>query len=174
VAPRREFLVPVTNLAQRGPKHVERRGPIPGLAVSASRVPDRAEVVVEAELEPVHGGIMVTATVEAPWEGECRRCLGRAEGALAVEVRELYERHSSGEETYPFDGDQLDLEPLARDAVLLELPQAPLCFEGCLGLCPSCGADLNRSPCQCPPPSDPRWATLDSLRSQPGAGPADR
>jgi uncharacterized protein len=168
----RPFLVSVTNLAQHGRKEVVRSGPIAGLEVTGSRVPPGAEVQVAATLEAVHGGIMVSAVVDAPWAGECRRCLGPAEGSLRVEVRELYERHSSGEETYPFDGDQLDLEPLARDAVLLELPQAPLCTEDCLGLCPRCGVDLNRSPCNCPPETDPRWAALDSLR-QPLEGGAD-
>ena len=47
------------------------------------------------------------------------------------------------EEAYPLAGDELDLEPLARDAVLLELPLAPLCAEDCPGLCPTCGANRN-------------------------------
>ena len=53
------------------------------------------------------------------------------------------------EEAYPLTGDELDLEPLARDAVLLELPLAPLCSEDCRGLCPQCGANWNTEPCDC-------------------------
>ena len=74
------------------------------------------------------------------------------------------------EEAYPLRGDELDLEPLARDAVILELPLAPLCSEGCLGLCPTCGANRNTEPCACAPPSDPRWSALDALR-EPDARP---
>ena len=51
------------------------------------------------------------------------------------------------EDTYPLEGDQLDLRPLVRDALLLELPLAPLCREDCRGLCAECGADLNLGPC---------------------------
>ena len=36
-------------------------------------------------------------------------------------------------ETYPLDGDQIDLEPMVRDAVLLELPLGPLCGDDCAG-----------------------------------------
>ena len=36
-------------------------------------------------------------------------------------------------ETYPLDGDRLDLEPMVRDAVLLALPLAPLCDGGLPG-----------------------------------------
>ena len=161
------FLVNVATLRREGPRHEHREGPLDGLGVTGSHVPAGADVAVDAVLEPVTGGVMVHATVTAPWEGECRRCLGSAAGRVDAEVRELYEPHSAGEDTYSLSGDELDLEPLARDAVLLELPQTPLCSEGCRGLCPTCGADLNRVSCGCPPAGgDPRWAALDSLHDQ--------
>lgn len=169
---RSPFLVGVANLADTGPRREHRSGPIGGLAVSASAVPAGAEVEVDALLEPVSGGVMVTATVIAPWRGECRRCLREASGTLRAWERELYEVGSDGEESYPLNGDQLDLEPLARDAVLLELPLAPLCSEECQGLCPRCGAVRNEGPCGCPEaPADPRWAVLDVLRLASPEGP---
>ncbi len=65
--------------------------------------------------------------------------------------------------TKPFN--PVDLAPLVRDAVLLGLPPAPLCEEGCLGLCPVCGANRNEARCSCDAsPPDPRWAALDALR----------
>ncbi|HZT68072.1 MAG TPA: DUF177 domain-containing protein [Acidimicrobiales bacterium] len=162
---RTDFRVGIASLARQGSRREHRRGQIAGLAVSGSRVRPGSEIDVNVLLEPVTHGVMVSGRVDAQWEGECRRCLGQATGALHAEVRELYEEHSSGDETYPLAGDELDLEPLARDAVLLELPQAPLCREECRGLCPTCGADLNEVRCECPPAGgDPRWAALDSLR----------
>lgn len=161
----RSLVVGVANLARTGPRRERRSAVLDGLAVSASRVPKGAEVDLDVLLEPVHGGVLVSGTVETRWEGECRRCLAGASGTIHAEVRELYEERSDGEDTYRLTGDQLDLEPLTRDAVLLELPQAPLCREGCPGLCPSCGADLNQGSCGCPPGDrDPRWAGLDQLR----------
>jgi uncharacterized protein len=59
------------------------------------------------------------------------------------------------------------LRPLVRDALLLELPLAPLCRPDCRGLCARCGADLNAGPCSCVADRDPRWGALDALR---GAG----
>ena len=146
-------------------QRVARRGPLPGLAVTSSRVPDDAEVDVDVALEAVHGGVMARGTVTAPWVGECRRCLGPASGTITTEVCELFQEDSDPETTYPLRGDQLDLEPLARDAVLLELPPVPLCGDDCRGLCPSCGADRNVDPCDCEPPRDDRWAALDALRT---------
>ena len=163
------FAVNVVQLRRHpGSRRTEQRsGPIPDLQVSGSAVPSGARVDIDAVLEAVHGGVVVSADVSAPWEGECRRCLRPVAGEVQTHVRELYEEHSDGEETYPLRGDQLDLAPLARDAVLLELPLAPLCIEDCLGLCPECGANRNEGDCgHVIRNIDPRWAALDALRTE--------
>jgi len=149
-----------------GARRAERReGVIGGLSVSGSAVPEAALVAVDVLIELVPGAALARGTVVAPWVGECRRCLGEAGGHLSCEVWELFEEQHDPEQTYPLHGDQLDLEPMARDAVLLELPLAPLCKEGCRGLCPVCGADRNIGDCDCDAvTSDPRWAALDVLR----------
>ena len=61
--------------------------------------------------------------------------------------------------------DAVDLAPMAHEAILSELPLAPLCRDDCLGLCSFCGNDRNTEPCRCVAPRDPRWASLDVLRS---------
>jgi uncharacterized protein len=139
-------------------------------------VPSGSDVVADVVLEASDGGIVASGTVSARWVGECRRCLCEVGGDLVVDVQELYQdRPARGhdradaaelaEETYPLTDETLDLLPLARDAILLHLPQAPLCRPDCAGLCPTCGADRNDGPCGCPPPDgDPRWAALDALR----------
>ena len=55
---------------------------------------------------------------------------------------------------------------MVRDAVLLELPLAPLCDEDCAGLCPTCGVEPQRGrPATASPRcDDPRWAALDDLK----------
>jgi len=144
--------------------HEVRSGPIDDLACSGSEVPAGAELRADVTLESIAGGIAVTGVVVAPWTGACRRCLVTASGTLTIPVRELYMHDGDGEETYPLTDDEVDLEDLVHDAVLLELPAAPLCEEGCLGLCPMCGVNRNEQRCQCEMPRDPRWAALDVLR----------
>ncbi|MDQ3574269.1 MAG: DUF177 domain-containing protein [Actinomycetota bacterium] len=146
-------------------RHAHRQGPLPGLAVSGSSLPSGAQVEVDVVLEAVPGAVVARGEVLAPWQGECRRCLRTVSGQLRSEVLEVFEHRHDPEQTYPLVGDQLDLGPLARDAVLLELPQAPLCHQGCLGLCAVCGADLNEAACGCGVETgDARWAALDVLR----------
>jgi uncharacterized protein len=40
-----------------------------------------------------------------------------------------------------------DLETPIRDAVLLAVPVGPTCKPDCLGLCATCGGDLNTGAC---------------------------
>jgi uncharacterized protein len=141
-------------------------GPIEELEVTSSRVAAGEPVVLDGVIESVHGGLLVTATVSAPYVGECRRCLGIARGTLAAHVVELITDEPDPDTGYVVDGDTLDLLTVAHDACILELPLAPLCREGCAGLCPECGANLNLEKCSCTLPVDPRWAGLAQLNEK--------
>ncbi|HEV3131023.1 MAG TPA: DUF177 domain-containing protein [Acidimicrobiales bacterium] len=165
--PARPFVVQVAGLRKVAgtTRHEARRGVIDGLGVVGVVVPEGSPVVADVELSSYPGGISAVGTFSAPWVGECRRCGGPVSGTVTAAVRDRYAPDGSGDEdAYPLNGGELDLEPLARDAVLLELPLAPLCSEDCLGLCPRCGTNWNESTCGCDPHSDPRWSVLDSLR----------
>jgi uncharacterized protein len=164
------FKVPVGDLLRHPGerRRIDVGGPIAAATIGATVA---AEAGAELLLESLDGGsLAATGSVRAEWVGECRRCLGEARGQVTVEVRELFERGSDGEETYPVQGDQIDVEPLVRDAVLLDLPLAPLCREACAGLCPVCGANKNDLDCgHRPDDRDPRWAALDELKEPDGS-----
>jgi uncharacterized protein len=164
-------LIGVTELRRRPgtQREVSVATVIPDLAITTARVPEGAEVVVEALLEAIEGGITVLGTVTAPWTGECRRCLDDVVGIAEIDLSEVFESRPTPGETYPIDGDEIDLEPVVRDAVLLHLPLAPLCREDCLGPAPEAfpalidGEAAEDEP-DGEPPKDPRWAALDVLR----------
>jgi len=139
----------------------ELKAPVPG----ESEVPDGGEVIFDGTVESIPKGIVASGRVTTTWEGVCRRCAVDVGGEIDVAVRERFiEKAAPEDEAYLLKGDLVDLGPMIRDAVVLELPIAPLCHEGCKGLCTQCGADLNEGPCGCEAPGDPRWATLDVLR----------
>ncbi len=135
------------------------------LRVLGSEVPPEAPVRLDVHLESVNEAVVVRGAAAVAWVGECRRCLGQVKGTLSAPILEIYETHPTEGETQPLLGDTIDLEPVAREAVLLGLPLAPLCRGDCAGLCPRCGADRNDSPCDCTSDlPDPRWSALDDLR----------
>jgi uncharacterized protein len=58
----------------------------------------------------------------------------------------------------------LDVIGLLREQFMLALPMKPLHSEDCRGLCPECGANLNRTECgHTPTWEDPRLAPLKGL-----------
>jgi uncharacterized protein len=80
------------------------------------------------------------------------------------------EMHPDDAELATYRDEEVDLEDPVRQHLLLALPYAPLCKPDCLGLCASCGRDLNSGPCSCAPAEelptsgkDP-WAKLRNVK----------
>jgi uncharacterized protein len=64
-------------------------------------------------------------------------------------------------------GGALDLTTPVREHVLLAVPTYVYCQEGCRGLCPQCGANLNQAVCACTSEeADDRWAPLRQLKAE--------
>jgi uncharacterized protein len=134
------------------------------LSNGVAAVGDDAPVSVELHLERIPDGLVARGMVRATYRAECGRCLQGVGGDIAVHVDELFEPDPVPGETYLLDHDAVDLAPLVRDAVVLELPRTALCRPDCAGLCPRCGTDRNTEACDCPlTDPDPRWDALRSL-----------
>jgi uncharacterized protein len=162
----------VTELRRRPgtQREVAVSGSLPDLTLTTARVPEGAEVELEGVLEAVEGGITLTGHLHAPWVGACRRCLEDVTGTIDVDLSEVFEPRPTPGETYPIQGDDIDLEPVLREAVLLHLPLAPLCREDCRGPAPEAlpvvvEGEITEDD---EPQGDPRWAALDVLREDPG------
>ena len=100
--------------------------PLDDLAAGPIAVPPDAPVHVDATLERIPEGIVVRGEVDVVWAAECSRCLRPLRGSIEVGIDELFEPHPIDGETYLLDHDSIDLDQVVRDAVLLELPPAPL------------------------------------------------
>jgi uncharacterized protein len=131
-------------------------------SVGAMRVTE-APVQVSLVLEGVIGGVSVTGSAKASWVGECRRCLEPTAGEFEVAIDETFEERFTEGETYPIDGDVIDLEPMLRELLMLGLPLSPLCREDCVGPAPDQFPVTVEAES---PPMDPRWAALDALRGE--------
>lgn len=139
--------------------------PVADIGNGQVAVPTGEPVRVDAVLENVGDAIVVRGTLRARYESVCSRCLTPVEGEVEVHVDELFEHEPLEGETYLLEHDTLDLEQAVRDALVLELPGAPLCRPDCAGLCPVCGTDRNEHRCDCQTDDvDPRWAALRSLQ----------
>ena len=140
----------------------------PDWRVELIGVPAAADVRLQLRLESVVEGVLVSGDLDVPVEGSCARCLEPIEDTLHLTVQELYayagsttEATSEEDEVRRIEGDYLDLEPLVRDTVVLNLPLAPVCTDDCAGLCVDCGQRLDDLPADhAHEVVDPRWAGL--------------
>jgi uncharacterized protein len=151
-------------------KHVVLRAALPDLVTPVASVPAGSPVTVDAELESVAEGLLVTGKVGATVALRCVRCLRDVEHELEVDVRELFggSGHEEDEGYAVLPGDRLPLDTMVRDALVLAFPPFPLCRPDCAGLCPECGADRNSDDCghRGPGATDQRWAALAGLRRE--------
>jgi uncharacterized protein len=177
VDPRNPLVINTHELGRRpgAMRYLSRPVPAPaGLALELVRVPEGAELELDLRLEAVMEGVLVTGTVTAATEGECGRCLRPVADEVLADVQELYvyedqpvADEDAEEAAGRLDGDLIDLEPVVRDAVVLELPLSPLCREDCPGLCPVCGAQWDELPADhLHEQRDPRWDALRKLSDE--------
>jgi uncharacterized protein len=143
-----------------------------GFGVETIAVAAGEPVELDIRLEAVTEGVYVSGTAHAHLTGECARCLDPISDEVTVEIGELYAYPDSAtDETTEEDelprvigsrGDEhVDLEQTVRDALVGDLPLAPLCRPDCPGLCAECGekwADLPAGHGH--ETLDPRWAAL--------------
>jgi uncharacterized protein len=171
--PRAPLVLDTRELGRRpgSMRRVERTVPAPDdWALELVRVPTGAAVSLLLRMESVLDGVLVSGTVTAPVEAECGRCLEPVTTAVEVDIQELfaYDPEAADDDIALLDGDFIDLEPVARDAVVLALPLNPVCAEDCPGLCSGCGGSLrDLDPDHGHDEIDPRWATLSALAPAP-------
>lgn len=132
---------------------------------------------VDLKLERVGEAVHVRGRMDLQIATPCARCLKSAEMALNLHVeialfpeRKLSQPGEDGELTSEdvscgmYRDDKIELAALMREEVFLEIPPRVYCTKDCLGLCSTCGGDLNLQACACTPVGDPRWAGLAAYR----------
>ena len=162
------YVVNVRDLVHRPGEMREREldfGAPEKLGEGAASVAAGEPVHIDLRLEGLHEGVLATGEVDTVAHGECVRCLDPVTLDVQVDFQELFAY--SPDEAFDFvvRDDQLDLEPVVRDAVVLSLPFQPVCRPDCPGLDPVTGERLPdgyERPVE--QQLDPRWAALESFR----------
>ena len=101
----------------------------------------RSLLNVKARLEKVDNFIIADTHIKAEFGYTCARC--------------LEELHSTEERSYKFDFEvttdieSIDLGEEIRQEIIMANPARVLCSKNCKGICPQCGANLNKEKCKC-------------------------
>ena len=86
--------------------------------------------------------LLVRGRLEVEVRLTCSRCLKEFEEKIEVEDFNLRKEVDD-------PADTIDLTEEVRADIILALPRKPLCKMECLGICQSCGQDLNEEGCGC-------------------------
>ena len=126
-----------------------------------------ARVPVRLDLTRLGEGYTMRLRFADGLEGPCMRCLEEAGAHPRVDALEVHQWSGEDlEQRSPYvSGDELDVRAWTRDALALALPDQIVCRPDCLGLCATCGENLNANPGhEHEPDLDPRWAKLAEVR----------
>ena len=115
----------------------------------------------EAKIRKAGRLVLICGKVQTELRLQCVRCLKEFPYPLSTTFELTFQplkEAPSEEETELgseemelnfFEGGEIHLSEIACEQIFLEIPYQPLCQEGCKGLCPICGKDLNLSACEC-------------------------
>jgi len=121
--------------------NIDQSIPKEGIGLSSEEVDIKSLLNVKARLEKVDNFVVADAHIKAEFGYMCARCL-----------EELY---STEERSYKFDFEidptveYIDLGEEIRQEIIMANPAKVLCSKDCKGICPQCGANLNKEKCKC-------------------------
>ena len=98
-------------------------------------------LAIEADVEKAESAVIVHAQIQGTYETMCRRCLD----PIISERADEFDLYFETDPTTEF----VDVGEELRQEIILEFAMSDLCKEDCKGLCPDCGANLNREQCKC-------------------------
>jgi uncharacterized protein len=100
---------------------------------------------------PVSGRFTQLFTLDASMAGDgptYQNGRGKTRGVARTQAAHLREEEGDPEISL-LDEEQVDLQLVFGEQLELRKPYAPVCQENCKGVCPNCGANLNRGTCAC-------------------------
>lgn len=119
--------------------------------------------------------IRLVADVDFIMIDNCSRCLEPVEVLINYTIDgflvsdDFDEDEFEDYDAFIIESDEIDLVKIIEQTLDFNLPNKVLCKEDCKGLCPNCGANLNKETCSCSEIAtdedniDPRFAKLKDM-----------
>ena len=168
---------------EQGPQTYSGTFEIPNTELDRAEIAGMGNIAIEAHVSQGHleGEYVAEGKSTATIDLACSRCVEpfpfANNSTFHIRFRPRPEISAENEEIEITNKEELDVEfyserqiplrDLAFEQLQLVIPMKPLCDEGCLGLCPTCGANRLREKCSCEAALiDDRWGVLKGIRDE--------
>jgi uncharacterized protein len=128
---------------------------------------------VRGEIENIGKGIFqASGFISSTVEDHCYRCLRPIEinidRSFNIKFSDTAVREEDeNEDIIQINSDEIEFTPYVLNEIILNWPGQVLCSSECKGLCPHCGADLNKTTCDCKDDQiDPRLSILKQFTNE--------
>lgn len=179
------FRIPVSCIGETG-YAFDATTPVEDIQPPATMDLPIRQVKVSGIFMPVGETFLFRGAIEGTFEDACFRCLAPAQMEVRLDVAWVFALNPSGtfdEIGRDLDRDedgegaaevraaetqrgsqppQIDLAPWIWEELVFAQPSKFVCREGCLGMCPRCGVNLNKEVCRC---SD---VSIEKMQGNPG------
>ena len=145
---------------------IEQTVDIAHLAESQKEIIEAKPLDIQLKVSYAPGRVVVNGELSTDLLLVCSRCLNHFKEQLTIPFIEIFtnlpETAYEDEVNYhQVQEDQTELMPYIEENVILAFPFVPLCSSSCLGLCATCGINLNERTCLCSKETlDPRLEGL--------------
>jgi len=137
------------------------------------REPFQIHYEVDRHKENIRARVVIQGVLHTT----CSRCLSPMTHTVDLRLKsdympapaEMKDDHLEAQRLSAEEGyfrHEIQLGEYIISELVLSLPFIYICSEGCKGLCPQCGANLNESPCACVAAPDPRLQVLEQLKNK--------
>lgn len=127
-------------------------------------------IIVAGEIDKFDQAYRLKLDIKSTAHYTCERCLDEYDKQIDEHTEQIYQEGagdlSADDDVQEISADAIEIEvnDVIRDVFITLRPIRLICKENCLGLCPKCGVNLNRSSCKCETQEiDPRLEKLKSL-----------
>ena len=100
-----------------------------------------APLKVQAKVERIGDTVLAHTDVHTSYHAFCYRCL--------EDIEHEWTENFILDFLIPSHPEFIDLEEDIRQEMILSIPERMLCVPECKGICPGCGANLNKEKCKC-------------------------
>ncbi len=133
--------ITLREIPDSGTLNLEHTFDLDELDLSADYISLYEPVSMSAKVSKGVNNVAVDVRIRGVMQFDCARCLKSVKWPFDKSAKFDYELQPN--DSY------VEIDQDLREEIMLDFPVKPLCKNECLGLCPSCGEDLNDGQCDC-------------------------